>query len=359
MDNKEPYYWANAESKQFLERGYLKPGQSVQERVRIIAENAERISGITGFADKFEDYMSRGWYSLSSPVWSNYGTDRGLPVSCFGSYFDDSMESILYTLSEVGTLSKSGGGTSGYIGEIRPRGSDIRDTGKSTGAVHFMEMFDKMTDVVSQGSVRRGFFSPYMNIDHGDFDEFVEIGSDEHPIQTLTHGVTVSDKFLEDMIAGNEENRRRWAKVLKNRSEVGYPYIFFEDNVNNNSPKVYRDKGIKIHASNMCVTGETIIKVKYQDKEFEETIESFNEKYNSGFYSDIVYTLSKNLDTGEDEWKEVEASAQTDIVEELYVIEDDYGNVLECTGNHQIYTKNRGYVRADELTEEDMLASFS
>lgn len=147
----EKYYWLNEESRTFLKRGYLKEAMTPEERVKEIAQNAERLSGIKGFADKFEDYMSKGYYSLSSPVWANYGNDRGLPVSCFGSYVDDNMESILETHAEVGMLTKYGGGTSGYFGALRPRGADINGKGQSSGSVHFMEMFDTLTNIVSQG----------------------------------------------------------------------------------------------------------------------------------------------------------------------------------------------------------------
>jgi len=351
------FKWANEETRQFLSRGYLPDGLTVEERVRIIADHAEVLTGIKGFADKFYSYMSKGWYSLSSPVWSNYATDRGLPVSCFGSWIGDSMDSILYTVSEVGMLSKFGGGCSGYIGELRQRGADIKDYGKSFGAVHFMELFDKLTDIVSQGSVRRGFFTPYLPIEHGDFDEFVGFGSDGHAIQTLTNGVTVTDTFLNDMIDGNTENRRRWAKVIQNRTEAGYPYVFFTDNVNNNTVDVYKNKNMKIYASNMCVKGDTTLKLKYLDSEFEMDIDLFDLFFNLQLFTQPIYTLSYNTETEKSEWKEVEVSAKTDVVEELFQIYSAYDKLLECTGNHKIFTGNRGYVRADELLLDDTLLS--
>ncbi len=146
----EKYYWLNENSREFLDSGYLIGGQSAEDRIRYIAEYAEKILGIKGFADKFEEYMSRGFYSLSTPVWVNYGLDRGLPISCFGSYIEDDMASILYNHAEVGMMSKYGGGTSAYFGNLRPRGAEIRNNGKSSGAVHFMELFDKITEVISQ-----------------------------------------------------------------------------------------------------------------------------------------------------------------------------------------------------------------
>jgi ribonucleoside-diphosphate reductase alpha chain len=244
--------WLNEQSRTFLSRGYLSDGQSAEQRIRIIADAAEKHLGIKGFADKFYDYMGRGFYSLASPIWSNYGTDRGFPVSCFGSFIDDSVESILYGHAENGMLMKSGGGTSGYFGAVRPRGAPIRGNGESSGSVHFMEMFDKLASVVSQGNVRRGFFSPYLPIDHPDADEFLDVATEGHPIQGLTTGITVSDEFLNKVKAGDPAARRLWVKVLQRRSEIGFPYILFSDNVNKGKPDVYKDLKMEIWASNMC-----------------------------------------------------------------------------------------------------------
>lgn len=246
------FEWLNEESRVFLSRGYLKENQTPEQRIRVIADTAEKHLGIEGYADKFYDYMSRGFYSLASPIWSNYGTNRGLPVSCFGSFIDDNMESILYGHAENGMLMKSGGGTSGYFGALRHRGAPITDNGESSGAVHFMELFDKLSTVVSQGSVRRGFFSAYLPIEHPDAEEFLDIGTEGHPIQNLTTGITVSDQFLNEMKAGDAEKRRLWAKVLQRRAEVGYPYIIYSDNVNNQKPEVYKEHDMGIWASNMC-----------------------------------------------------------------------------------------------------------
>lgn len=252
MEERQPFDWLNESTLLFLQRGYLSEGESAQERIRTIAEHAEKLLNKPGFADKFYNYMSKGWYSLSTPVWANYGKKRGLPVSCFGSYFGDSIESILFGNAEVGEMSKMGGGTSGYFGDIRGRGKPVTDNGEAPGSVHFMNLPESMVDIISQGKTRRGRFSPYLPIDHDDIDEFLDIGTEEFPIQDLTHGVTVSDKFMEEMIAGNSKYRETWAKVLQRRSEMGYPYIMFSDTVNKNAPQVYKDKNKNIWASNLC-----------------------------------------------------------------------------------------------------------
>ncbi len=246
------FEWLTEHSRNFLASGYLIPGVSAEERIREIADRAEEILNIPGYSDKFFKYMSEGFFSLASPVWSNFGKKRGLPISCFGSHIDDDMGNILYTQSEVGMMSKLGGGTSGYFGKIRHRGAEVKNNGQASGAVHIMQLFESMVDVVSQGSVRRGRFSPYLPVEHPDIMEFLEIGTEGNPIQELTHGVTVTDKWMQEMIDGNEEKRAIWAKVLQRRGEMGYPYIFFKDHANNFAADVYKDKNHTIYASNLC-----------------------------------------------------------------------------------------------------------
>jgi len=249
---RDKYYWLNDDSIKFLERGYLEEGQTPLSRIEKIALTAQNILGIEGFADKFIDYMSRGYYSLATPVWMNFGNKRGNPISCFNSHIGDSIEDFLIKQAEVGMMTKVGGGTSGYFGDIRPRGSKISTGGTAEGAVRCMELFDTVTSIVSQGSARRGSFAAYLPIDHGDFDEFMKIRSEGHPIQEMSIGVTIPEGWMQSMIDGDKEKRRRWAAVIKKRSETGYPYIFFTDNANNNKPQVYKDKGYQLNASNLC-----------------------------------------------------------------------------------------------------------
>lgn len=246
------YYWLNSHSRIFLERGYLKENITPEARIRQIAETAEAILGIAGFADKFEDYMSRGFYSLATPVWTNFGNDRGLPVSCFSSYISDTMDGILDKVAEVGMMSKLGGGTSGFFGDLRPRGAKISVGGESSGPVHFMELFDKVAEVVSQGSARRGSFAAYLPVEHEDIEEFLQIRSEGHSIQNMSIGITITNEWMQSMIDGDKDKRKIWAKIIQKRFETGYPYIVFIDNVNNNSPQVYKDQKLKIKNSNLC-----------------------------------------------------------------------------------------------------------
>lgn len=286
--------WLTENSRKFLESGYLTDGVTPEGRIREIAENAEKILKIDGYADKFYKYMAEGYYSLASPVWSNFGKQRGLPISCFGSHIADDMGDILFSQSEVGMMSKLGGGTSGYFGKLRHRGAPVKNNGKSSGSVHIMQLFEKMVDVVSQGSVRRGRFSPYLPIDHPDIKEFLEIGTEGNPIQELTHGVTVSNKWMEEMRDGDVEKRSIWAKVLQSRSEIGYPYILFRDNANNNAADVYQDKNMEIYASNLCTE---IMLPSNDDWSFVCCLSSINLlHYDKWKDTDAVETLTYFLD---------------------------------------------------------------
>jgi len=244
--------WLTQNSRKFLDAGYLEDGIQAEDRIKEIADRAEEILNIDGFSDKFYGYMEEGFYSLASPVWSNFGKKRGLPISCYGSNIDDDIGDILFAQAEVGMMSKLGGGTSGSFGSLRARGATIKNNGHSSGAVHFMQLFESMVDVVSQGSVRRGRFAPYLPLEHADANEFLDIGTEGNPIQELTHGVTVTDEWMNEMIAGDSEKRTLWAKVIQRRGEMGYPYILFTDNANNNTVDVYKDKNLKIKASNLC-----------------------------------------------------------------------------------------------------------
>jgi ribonucleoside-diphosphate reductase alpha chain len=256
--------WLNKDSRTFLSRGYLDEGQSAEDRIREIADTAERFLDVTGFADKFYDYMGRGFYSLSSPVWSNFGNNKGLPISCNGVYVGDEISKILGKSAEVGMQTKHGAGTSGYFGDIRSRGSQIKTGGVADGPVHFMNIFETNTDVISQGNVRRGSFAAYLDIEHTDVEEFLEIREVGHSIQNMSLGLCVRDQFMEEMIAEGEavkagelasteaQKLKLWARVMRKRKESGYPYLFFTDNVNKNKPKVLKDKNRKVYASNLC-----------------------------------------------------------------------------------------------------------
>lgn len=247
MEYKD-YYWLNEDARTFLSRGYI--SESAEERILQVARKAEQYLGIEGFAEKFEKYMAKGYYTLSTPVWINFGKNKGLPISCYGSNIDDSLDSILNAAREIGLMSKYGGGTSAYLGNIRPRGTDILTGGKADGPVHYARMYDTTVDVCKQSEARRGACAVYLPIEHADINEFLDIGTEGNPIQNLQYGITVGDNWLSEMKAGDPNKRKIWAKVIQRRSEFGFPYVMFRDNSNNNTP--YKDLGMKITASNLC-----------------------------------------------------------------------------------------------------------
>jgi len=252
MEEKINIWWFNEESEQMLNRGYLLNGETLEGAIDRITEAAARRLYKPELKEAFKEMIVKGWISFSSPVWANMGTQRGLPISCFNVHVPDSIEGITHKMGEVIMQTKIGGGTSGYFGELRHRGTAVTDNGKSSGAVSFMKLFDTAMDVVSQGGVRRGAFAAYLDIDHDDVEEFLQIRDIGNPIQNLFMGVCVPDYWMHEMIEGDTDKRRIWAKVLESRQQKGMPYIFFTDNVNRNKPQVYKDKGLTINASNLC-----------------------------------------------------------------------------------------------------------
>lgn len=247
-----PIWWLNDESEQMLNRGYLLKGETVEGAIdRITLAAAKRLYK-PELQERFKELIVNGWMSLSSPVWANMGTQRGLPISCFNVHVPDNIEGITEKLGEVIMQTKIGGGTSAYFGELRHRGTAVTDNGKSSGSVSFMKLFDAAMDVVSQGGVRRGAFAAYLDIDHPDIEEFIKIKDIGNPIQNLFFGVCVSDYWMQDMIDGDQEKRELWAKIIASRQQKGLPYLFFTDNINRQKPQVYKDNNMSINASNLC-----------------------------------------------------------------------------------------------------------
>ena len=245
-------WWKNPESEQILNRGYLLNGETVEGAINRICTAAAKRLYKPELTEAFREMIERGWMSLSSPIWANMGTERGLPISCFNVHVPDSIESITHKLGEVIMQTKTGGGTSGYFGDLRGRGSAVTDNGKSSGAVSFMKLFDTAMDTISQGGVRRGAFAAYLDIDHPDCEEFLQIKNIGSPIQNLFFAVCIPDYWMQEMIDGDKEKRNLWARVLESRQQKGLPYIFFSDNVNRNKPQVYKDLNLRINGSNLC-----------------------------------------------------------------------------------------------------------
>lgn len=308
-------WWKNTESEQVLNRGYLLKGETVEGAIeRVCAAAAKRLFR-PELKEAFQEMIDRGWMSLSSPIWANMGTERGLPISCFNVHVPDNIEGITHKLGEVIMQTKIGGGTSAYFGDLRARGSAVTDNGKSSGAVSFMRLFDTAMDTISQGGVRRGAFAAYMDIDHEDIEEFLQIKDIGHPIQNLFSGVCVPDYWMQDMIDGDMPKREIWAKILQSRQQKGLPYIFFSDNVNLNKPQVYKDKNLRINASNLC---SEIMLPSTEDESF------------------ICCLSSMNLELY-DEWKDTDAVRLA-----IFFLDAVLQEFIEKTeGNHFLASANR------------------
>ena len=288
------FYWVTEETRQFMEKGYLDPGQTVEERAREIADHAGMILGDKQFADKFYQNLALGWYSLSTPVWVNFGKNKGLPISCFGTTVQDDTFDILRGAAEVGAMSKVGGGTATYFGNLRPRGAKISSGGETNGAVSMMELYNTTTNVISQGKVRRGSWAAYLDVEHPDIEEFLRIRSEGHPIQDVSFAVCIGNDWMQSMIDGDQEKRAIMAKIHKKRSETGYPYIFFTDNVNEQAPQWYKDKGMKIKHSQLCAE---IMEYTDEDKSFVCCLSSMNAlHYDEWQNTDGVQLLASFLD---------------------------------------------------------------
>jgi len=299
--------WYNDYSKQFMEQGYLIPGQTIENRIQIIGDASERLlkkmclkeedkNIFDGYSQKLQSYISKGWVSLSTPIWCNFGNKRGLPISCFGSYIGDSIDEIYDSVKEVATMSKNSGGTSGYFGDVRGRGSVITDNGTSNGSKPFLSPFQNTVSVVSQGTARRGYFSGYQDIFHLDIDEWFNIRAEGDEIQHITWGVCIPTWWIEQMKGGDVNKRTIWAKLIQKRFETGLPYVFFTDNANNHesTPEVYKGKS-RIKASNMCTE---IMLPSNKDESFVCDLSSINDYYYEEYKdTDLIETITYFLDS--------------------------------------------------------------
>ena len=216
-----------------LYSGYLKLSETPNSRIMDIAHKVAKTHGKPDLFDAAYKFVSEfGAFSFSSPIWSNFARKRGLPISCFNTYIPDSIDGVFGRLSENAVMSQNGGGTSSYWGDVRAEGESISGGGASTGLMSWLEGYEWMTKKVSQGGVRRGMHVVYTDIEHKEFDAFMQIRDPEKIIQKMTHAICISDEFVEKIYAGDEDANRRWAKVLEKRNDHGVPYLFYTGNAN-------------------------------------------------------------------------------------------------------------------------------
>ena len=242
--------------KKTIAGGYLVNGESPRDAYMRVATTVAKRLNRPELAETFFEYIWKGWLCLASPVLSNTGTDRGLPISCFGIDVGDSIYEIGMKNLEMMLLAKHGGGVGIGLNMIRPAGAKITGNGTSDGVVPFAKIYDSTILATNQGSVRRGAASVNINIDHPDFEEWLEIREPKGDINrqslNLHQCAVVGDKFMRRLDAGDKEARRLWGKLLQKRKATGEPYILFKGNTNKANPEHYRKHGLKVHMTNIC-----------------------------------------------------------------------------------------------------------
>jgi len=291
--------WANTEIYvKTISKGYLLAGETPKDAYWRVSTSVARRLGKPQMASKFFDYIWRGWLNLATPVLSNTGTDRGLPISCFGIDVGDSIQEIGNKNLEMMLLAKHGGGVGIGINQIRPAGSKITQNGTSDGVVPFTKIYDSTILATNQGSVRRGAASVNLNIEHDDFDEWIEIrepkGDVNRQCLNLHQCVVVGDKFMRKLEDGNDEARRRWGKVLQKRKATGEPYIMYKGNVNKANPEAYKQNSLKVFMTNIC---SEITLHTDESHSFVCCLSSLNlSKYDEWKHTDLIYTATWFLD---------------------------------------------------------------
>ena len=253
---KEYPEWMDEISLATISKGYLLQGETVKTAYKRVATASANRLKKPELASKFFKYIWNGWIGLASPVISNMGTDRGLPISCFGVDTPDSIRGIGLTNAELMKLTASGGGVGISLSRIRERGEAITGNGKSEGVVPWAKIYDSSIIATNQGNVRRGAASVNLDIEHGDIEEFLQIrrpkGDPNRQCLNLHQCVVVGDSFMRKLEARDSESMNKWATVLKSRMETGEPYIMYKDNVNKNNPIAYRVNNLEVSMTNIC-----------------------------------------------------------------------------------------------------------
>lgn len=269
--------WYNETSKLFMSRGYLREGQTVEERIDEMARHSTNLlNKDEEFFKKLKGYIEKGYYVIPTPVWKNfYKETTETPISCFGVMIEDSVESIVIKAAEVALQNKIGGGSSGSFQNIRHRGAKIGNEGFSNGSVSMMEIYQTMSSIISQPN-RRGHFSATQDIDHLDAKEFMGARTEGHNLQTISTGVKISDDFMHRLLSGDKEAVEKFRLLVEAKFHTGFHYVFFTDTVNNNTVDVYKDKGLTINHSNMCQPKEATVLVKKDDTVYIGTIGELN-----------------------------------------------------------------------------------
>lgn len=291
--------WANTEVYvKTVSKGYLLAGETPKDAYWRVSTSIAKRLGKPELASKFFDYLWLGWLNLATPVFSNTGTERGLPISCFGIDVGDSIYEIGNKNLEMMLLAKHGGGVGIGVNQIRSAGSKISQNGTSDGVIPFCKIYDSAVLATNQGSVRRGAASVNIDIEHGDFWEWIEIrepkGDVNRQCLNLHQCVVVSDDFMNKLEQGDKDARKRWATVLRKRKATGEPYIMYKGNVNRQSPDAYKKNGLKVYMTNIC---SEITLHTDENHSFVCCLSSLNlAKYDEWKDTDLIYTATWFLD---------------------------------------------------------------
>ena len=342
-ENREAPEWLTDEGLTTLQNGYMLPGETPKDMWRRVCSAAAKRLNKPELAEKFFELFWFNWLCGATPVLSNMGTSRGLPISCNSIHVGDSIRSIFDKQTELAVLSKNGAGVGIYVGDVRGRGASISGNGKSEGVIPWLKCYDSTTVAVSQGSVRRGASAVYLPIEHSDIEEFINIrrpvGDVNRRCLNLHHAVCISDNFMQAVQNGGSHERNLWKEVLRARFETGEPYLFFTDNVERQKPECYVKNNLDIKTSNICVTAD------------QRVVTSKGLK--------TVYDLYKSQEklTLFDGVKSVEAS-EMKLIEKnakVFKITTNEGRTHTITDYHKVMT-DKGLVQCKDLKVGDKVA---
>ena len=342
---------------------------SPQERFAYVSR---KFASNAAHAQRLYDYSSKHWLSYSTPILSFGKSDKGLPISCYLNYIEDTAEGLVNNLSETNWLSMLGGGVGVGFGI---RSADD----KSTGIMPHLKMYDSSSLAYRQGKTRRGSYAAYLDISHPDVLIFLEMrkntGDQNMRCMNLHHGINITNDFMQiiekcmtdpntddswELIDPHNKEvkevisaKELWQRILEMRMQTGEPYLHFIDTSNDKLPEWLKKKGLSIKQSNLCLSGDTRIDVTIDGATKRIRLDETADLINSGKQ---VFVESKNLDSGVVEYKRITFATMTAKDAELIEIEDEKtGRVIRCTPDHKIYTINRGYVMAKDLVEADEL----